>query len=150
MARAWSEMELLMRENNRQNDELARIRDEIECRLFTPYNVFPLTSDCVALAKAYRARMIERYIRSGSFVKTAPKYIKWYVERAIEFSQKKVDEAERDVLFNSNSILLAAPANCSEFEDDPSDNLDARWWSGIYQKVSMRILPRPLSPLMLG
>lgn len=94
--------------------------------------------------------MIERYIRSGSFVKTAPKYIKWYVERDFEFSQKKVDEAERDVLFNSNSILLAAPANCSEFEDDHSDNLDARWWSGIYQKVSMRILPRPLSPLMMG
>lgn len=41
-----------MRENNRQNDELARIRDEIECRLFTPYNVFSLTLDCVDLAKA--------------------------------------------------------------------------------------------------
>lgn len=73
--RDHGEVEQLRKEVLRLNEELGRARDEADRRVFTAYNAFPLTSDRVILAHAYRNKLIERYLKSGAFLRAAAKYI---------------------------------------------------------------------------
>lgn len=52
--RSQGEIEQLRKEVHGLNEELVRVKDESDRCVFTAYSVFPLTSDGVALAKAYR------------------------------------------------------------------------------------------------
>lgn len=56
--RDHGEVEQLRKEVLRLNEELGRARDEADRRVFTAYNAFPLTSDRVILAHAYRNKLI--------------------------------------------------------------------------------------------
>lgn len=69
-----------------------RVRDdEADRRVFTAYNAFPLTSDGIILARAYRNKLMERYLNSYTFRRVAAKYVNWYAQEAIGLCQDVVD-----------------------------------------------------------
>lgn len=138
-ARAQGELEHLKREIHRLNEELVRLRDDSDRRVFTSYNAFSLTSDGVALAQAYRTKRIERYLKSGAFLRAAASYVSWYAAEAIGRCQDVVDKAAKDdeVILDVQGMILALPPNCPEFKGDPNEPATARWWSGLYQEAAM-------------